>query len=576
MAVTRFFRIFAFTGKILMHAVINTETSFVFRQVYPYLLVANVKCMMEKKIENGIHTSAKTARNRRSENKPNPSVELSYCKDGVDTYHIPKGKKWVRSHFDHLYVSTEGMYIHTGGTSNTLYGMEPLYKGHEPKHLSLRVHIPSGSYHLSQSYLKNMDCLMGLYRKGYPEPMWLGRPDLSGALYVQLPYMEFIYGDYFLLIVNLKPGDDCRDKFRPLGDCWCYDFEFMPNGIYLPHPSDFSYTTVHDQALNLCLSGYDFTHLDRFTAQFFDQEYHYMGAAQDIQPSDVITPLPLPQDYLWTDGDYHVVLQHNLFSFRYLKLSCTSGHIKLTDTEHLPESSPFYRLSIDVASNDRVLETWRELYGCREVKEKLLQFCATHSLDDYEHFCITAPPGFVPSPKVLAGLLYESHFYMECPVSHLIERFGNVSLKHLYNLYERENGPIVLGLTGLSDLLTAKGQTLVKDLENFVTQPYHSLILCCTEEEYRLLKKKQPGLAESFSDSNIWKANVPTIDEYIRMAEVILSKEGIRVSDADKSGLKKRLYQLSERIVGLSPREMHQMLMKDVVLPYHQRMAAGT
>jgi len=90
------------------------------------------------------------------------------------------------------------------------------------------------------------------------------------------------------------------------------------------------------------------------------------------------------------------------------------------------------------------------------------------------------------------------------------------------------------------------------------------------------LKKKQPGLAESFSDSNIWKANVPTIDEYIRMAEVILSKEGIRVSDADKSGLKKRLYQLSERIVGLSPREMHQMLMKDVVLPYHQRMTAGT
>ena len=83
-----------------------------------------------------------------------------------------------------------------------------------------------------------MDILFVLYRKDLPEPIWIGKPELSGSLTAQLPYMEYSYGEYFLLIANLTPAPHLQQQFKRMDFCWRVDFEFLPNGIHLEHPEN--------------------------------------------------------------------------------------------------------------------------------------------------------------------------------------------------------------------------------------------------------------------------------------------------------------------------------------------------
>jgi len=502
-------------------------------------------------------------------------LEFFYFNDGVDMYHIPKGKKWVRSTFDSFYLSAGGMYIHTGGKTSTLYEMEPLYEGHQPSELSLRCTIPYNSYHLSQSYLKNMECLFVLYKKGFTEPLWIGRPELSGILFAELPLIKFEHGEYFLLIANLTPSAQCQHQFKRMDFCWRYDFEFMPNGIQMEHPSPIGGEISSDTVLNLRFKKFVPTALDRFTAQFFDQEYHFMGAAQDIRPQINLLKLPLPRKYAWTDGTYHVVLQHNLFNYGYIRLSCQSGKIQMEDIKPLPEENPFYRLSIDVSCNDDILRYWSELYGCRQVKEKLLQFIATHELNDYQHFSIEAPQGFVPNPKVLANLLYDSSCYMELNVRNFIDCFGMVNLKTLFNHYERDTGPIVLGLFNVSDIFTPKGQELLSDLESFISVPYHSLLVCGTHAEIKQLYEQLPSLEAAIVSDNRWSVCLPTVEEYIRMVEVLCTLNKLQLSISFQDRLCALFNSLSDRLIGITPTEMDRIITQRVIKPFKQRSADG-
>lgn len=502
--------------------------------------------------------------------KADSRLEFMYYKDGPTHYYIPKAKKWVRSTFDSLYLTDGGMLIHIceACENRTLYALEPAFKGHNPKNFSLRFHIPYNGYHLTQPCLKNMDILYVLYRKDLSEPIWIGKPELSGSLTAQLPYMEYEYGEYFLLIANLAPAPHLQQQFKKMDFCWRVDFEYLPNGIHLEHPEIESTKIQSNFLMTLFFNDYVSSGIHRFTAQFFDREYHFMGASEDVRPLGNQLPLTLPQKYLWTDGDYHAVLQHNLYGYKYIKLAVCNSQVKIKEISPLSEDDPIYRLSIDITCNETNHNKWKTLFGCSEVKEKLLHFISTHELDDYQHFCITAPEGFKPSLDILANLLYEPRFYMECNVSHLIDRFGTASLKTLFNYYERDSGPIVLGLTNISQIFTDSGLGLVKELESFIAQPCHSLIVCGTKKEVEQLLENLPSLQDMLPESNRCEVYIPTIEEYVRMAEVIFYQECLCMSYVTKNCLCALFYQWKDKIIGLTPAQICDILTQTVIKPF--------
>lgn len=533
---------------------------------------------MTIKKKQGLHVQESPDQPRisaKKKGKADNRLEFMYYKDGPTHYYIPKAKKWVRSTFDSLYLTDGGMLIHICETceSRTLYALEPAFKGHNPKNFSLRFHIPYNGYQLTQPCLKNMDILFVLYRKDLPEPIWIGKPELSGSLTAQLPYMEYSYGEYFLLIANLTPAPHLQQQFKRMDFCWRVDFEFLPNGIHLEHPEIESAKIQSNTLMTLFFKDYVSSNIHRFTVQFFDREYHFMGASEDIRPIGNQLSLKLPQKYLWTDGDYHAILQHNLYGYKYLKLSLHDGQLAVKELCHLSEDSPFYRLSIDITCNETNCKRWKTLYGCSEVKEKLLHFISTHELDDYQHFCITAPEGFKPSLAVLANLLYEPQFYMECNVSHLMDRFGTASLKTLFNYYERDSGPIVLGLMNVGHLSTDSGMGFVKELESFIAQPHHSLVVCGTREELEHLFGLLPALSDAIPDANRCEVLIPTIEEYMRMSEVMFHQELLTMNDDAKHCLRDQFYLWRDKIVGLSPVRMCHILEEKVIKPFRMRTA---
>lgn len=514
----------------------------------------------------------KTAPQKKVKKQPvSDRLEMTHYTEGGITYHIPVGKKWVRSTFDSFYMTAGGMFIHTGNEANTLYEMEAMFPGHDPSRVSIKCCIPADHYHLSQSYHKNPDCLMALYKKDVSEPIWLGRPELSGNLSVTLPYERYSYGEYFFLITNLSPSAACAHRFKRMDNCWRYDFEFMPNGINLEHPGISAIQIEKDNCIKLSLTALDSSVPCRITAQFFDSELHFIGASQDVRPNESNVQLKVPQTSILTDGTYYAIILHNLYCYQLITLTCKNGHLSLNDCQTLKEDSIFYRLSVDVTCDDTILTQWNQLYGCGTLKKNLLQFTATHDMDDYQHFAFSAPVGFVTDPKVLAILLYGVDYYKEYDVSDMVENHETVSFEDIFERRLNGSEPLVLGVRHIGSLFNQTGMRFLKELEACAQRAHTSLIFSGTTTEIQQLFAHSEILSSSVDKVNRWEVQVPTLDEYIRMAEQCLHTYLFNLSAEAAQLLCTKFNEHRDRIIGMKPHELANYIKQTVMLPCLQR-----
>ena len=462
---------------------------------------------------------------------PDNRLTLAYQEYKGVSYHLPVGNKWVKSYFDKFYLTGGGMFIHTGKPERTLYAIEPMFKGHDASRFSLKCCIPAENYQLSQSYLLNPDCVLALYMDGYSEPLWVGRPSLSGSLTAVLPYEKYQYGNYFLHISNLRPNDACMKQFVRLGTGWRFDFEFMPNGINMEHPA-FSDARI-EQSGKLCLSFYKYTPTayDRFTALFYDESLNFMGTASDVHPHPTGIDLPLPAGRAWTDGKYHVILQHNLYSFQLVTFVSENGYLQVESCERLPEDSPFFRLSVDVNGNEVILNQWTKMYGCGPIKHKLLDFTATHDMDDYQDFAIIGCPDYVPHPKTLASLLYAPQLYVDYHAEVITEERLSTPTSTIEKILPPK-GLAVIGIHHIGILSKSQGKQALKELEGLCSRPNTYFLVCGTPEEIKRMYSASNVLRNRLTTSNVWKANNPVLQDYMRMSEYILQTEKRKMTSA--------------------------------------------
>ena len=529
-------------------------------------------------IEDGVLSETQKAATPKKVKKQPVSdrLEMTHYTEGGMTYHIPVGKKWVRSTFDSFYMTAGGMFIHTGNDANTLYEMEAMFPGHDPSRVSIKCCIPADHYHLSQSYHKHPDCLMALYKKDQSEPIWLGRPELSGNLSITLPYERYSYGEYFFLITNLSPSAACAHRFKRMDNCWRYDFEFMPNGINLDHPEISAIQIEKDNRIKLSLTASDSSVPCRITAQFFDSELHFIGASHDVQPNEAKVLLEVPQSIILADGTYYAIILHNLFCYQLMTLTYKDGHLSLNDCQALREDSIFYRLSVDVTCDDAILTQWNQLYGCGTLKKNLLQFTATHDMDDYQHFVFSSPAGFVVDPKVPGILLYGVDYYKEYDVADMVENHETVSFEDIFECRLNGSEPLVLGIRHIGSLFNPTGMRFLKELEACAERAHTSLIFSGTTAEIQQLFAHSEILNASVDTANRWEVQVPTLDEYIRMAEQFLQTNLFSLSAEAARLLCAKFNDNRERIVGMKPYELANYIKNNVMLPCLQRTGKST
>ena len=504
----------------------------------------------------------------------NGTVKLTKHEYDKTEYHIPEGKKNVRSYFQSFHISTGGMAIDAGSPAHTLYVMEPNFPGHDVTRMTLCCTVPAVDFCPSQNYHKSQDCLLAVYQKGVPEPRWIGRPELCGNLTAVLPYERYAYGEYFLLVANLKPGKHCIDRFKKMGQCWRLDFEIMPNGMDKTYPCpDVSAIQVQpDNSLLLSLSVKEPSAYCRLTALFFNEHFFYLGAVKDVKPVSDTVVFSVPQQHMLTDGTYHVILQYNMYSYRHITLKCVDGRLNLTDYQTLSESSLYNRLSIDVPFSPAILSVWQHLYGCTLVKKNLLEFMATHDMDAFRHFAVSTPEGYVPYPKIIGTLLYGDEFYKNYDLADLIANSETAVFEDIFRCsLTNASQPLVLGVYNLSALLLSKDKRFLHELEICARRPNTSLILCGTHAEMEELFSQSTILAQSIPMENRWNGQSPALEEYIWMTEQILHAEHFTFTPEAAKKLYGQYKEHAPKIIGKKRTEIVNLIRKCIVIPYSQR-----
>lgn len=506
---------------------------------------------MQKKEENTptVAATARTASKARQTGHGSDErtrLTLTYLEHEGIRYHVPEGKKWCVNYFDSFYMTAGGMFIHTGRPERTLYAAEPMFSGHDASRFSLKCCFPADDYRLSRTFLQQPDCMLALYRDGLPEPLWLGRPTLSGSLTAVLPYERYEYGKYFLYITNLKPGTPCAKQFVRMGTGWRYDFEFMPNGITLQQPQVTIAGIRQGAHLHVSFADYTPTPYDRFTVLFYDQALNYMGPASDIRPDQEGVDLPLPAGRIWTDGTYHAIVQHNLYSYRLITFTSENGYMEVERIERITEDSMFFRLSVDVNGNDAILNQWQRLYGCGPVKEQLLQFTATHDMDDYQDFIFTACDGYVPHPKVMAALLYGPEAYVDYNVGKKLEE-RLAAPTELSNPTLPAKGLAIVGIHNLNVVTKGEAELVIKDLETLCSRPNTYLLVCGTPQEMNRLDTVSKVMHKRLAAANRWDSQEPILQDYMRMCEKVLAAMKRPLSRTPLKTLAKRITEAMEK-----------------------------
>lgn len=323
--------------------------------------------------------------NYMEENEPAREVDITtFVEEGTE-YLIPEYKEGVKSTFSQLYVGRDNVLLDTSETCHTLYEDEPSGEGHATDRFRMKMVIPDGKYELTDDCRDTRDVVFAFYRKGTGRPLSCRYADRMGSLESVTLNEYRDYGEYFVLIANIEPVEELRKFFTRMGNCWRYDFVFLPNGIDMSHP-EVTAELTKEHRLQLSFDNSFRAELSRFTVKCFDADYRLIGMNDDLKLGKGSRKVCIRPNgtFAWTEECCHVVLLHNLVPFVHLSVGTKGGNPVSAEVEIIGECDRLYWLGNEIGGDPSLTKRWNAIRGNRAAKKEVLDFISEHDVDDYQ------------------------------------------------------------------------------------------------------------------------------------------------------------------------------------------------
>lgn len=417
------------------------------------------------------------------ENEPAREIDIVTFPDEGIEYMIPDGKADTVSAFGKLLVGGGEQLFDIDGGRRTLYEDDPATAGNSSCRFRMWMAVPEGEFDTGG----DDDAVFAIYQKGTARPLVCRYPVRKGILGIMglLEYHD--YGEYFVLIANMHPVERLRKHFTRMGNCWRYDFVFLPNGIAMSHP-DIRAELSREHRLQLTFGDTFRPELSRFMVQCYDADYKLIGLNDDLKLMKNSRKVSIRPSgtFIWPDECCHVVLLHNLVPFVYIRIGTEDGKPVSTYVEMIGISDRFYWLATEVGCDSAITRRWNAIRGNRPAKETVLDFIAEST--EYEYNLIAVP---LSGPDMDALVCFAKIIYPEEQLEcyDVAERMasGETAIKCLSDEKDETFPPVrVLCVTNIHLFETPEGEACLAAVRAFAEMENRAVIYQdITYEPYR-------------------------------------------------------------------------------------------
>ena len=341
------------------------------------------------------------------ENAPAREVPMTTLSVDGTEYMIPQGEEDVKATFSQLYIGYEDNMFSIMDGSRTMYENSPDSDGHATGRFRMMAVIPEDAYTLPDNRLPEKDSILAFYRKGIERPLSCGYAVTNGAMGHYTLDECHEYGEYFMLIANMQPSAELQPFFTRMGNCWRYDYVYLPNGLDMYHP-EVSARLSDEGNLQLSFDNRFRADLSRFMVQCYDADYRMIGKNDDLQlvKDNWKVSIRPAGTFTWPEECCHVVLLHNLVPFTHLFIRTENGLPVSTDVTAIGEYDRYYWLGTEIGCDTAMRKRWNVIKGNRPAKETVLDFIAEHEIDDYEVIAVPLDSPDMDALECFGNLIY--------------------------------------------------------------------------------------------------------------------------------------------------------------------------
>lgn len=402
------------------------------------------------------------------ENAPAREVPMTTLSVNGTEYMIPQGEEDVKATFSQLYIGYEDNLFAITNGSRTLYEDEPESEGHDTGRFRMMAVIPEEAYVIPDNHLPEKDTVLGFYRKGVERPLSCGYVEPHGAIGHVTLHEYHEYGEYFVLVVNMQPSAELQPLFTRMGNCWRYDFVYLPNGVDMYHPEVSAHLSDGGN-LQLSFDNRFRADLSRFMMQCYDADYRMIGLNDDLQliKDNWKVCIRPAGTFKWPEECCHVLLLHNLVPFIHIFIRIENGLPVSTDVTAIGEYDRYYWLGTEIGCDSGNRKWWNAIKGNRKAKETVLDFIAEHDIDDYEVIAVPLDSPDMDTLECFGNFIYPGQRIERYDVEERI-RTGEYAVKGCATLPGSATEPVrVLCVTNTHLFETEEGGKCREAVEAF-------------------------------------------------------------------------------------------------------------
>lgn len=270
---------------------------------------------------------------------------------------------------------------------------------------------------------------IGVYRIGEKEPIWhqVVNEECSykEEMMFRLDDMKLTYGDYFILLGNIKPDGQFSSFIKYFAGCYRLDFRVLPNGRSLKHPKlldykmryiapdertwDFPYHYPNYLMMIGGLPLYELTvkldsapdeKKDKYDLRIFDEGLCCTELIEDVFHHSIEKLLFVPPLGV-AHGVGHYILYHNETPFIHFQCN-RQKRMGVLKAENISPDSIYWHLHKYKSL---------QMYGCRSMKKKICELLNNQDEPTPQCLCIIDDEG---DHELLPAILNDLYNDMSC------------------------------------------------------------------------------------------------------------------------------------------------------------------